>query len=317
MSLVPRLGRLPQLQDTAWFLSREWVPPEFARLTSLTRLKLSFYWSPATTGSLQQLSSLTGLQDLYLDLWTSPGQGPPGGISLEFLTPAFASLDQLALRAAGVEALPPAVTALQQLTRLDLSDNWFEAPGSLEGLQQVSNLRWLSLGQAGLAALPPAVMALQQLTYLNMTLSSFETPGSLEGLQQLSNLRRLSLKAAGLAALPPGVAALQQLTHLDLSENCFERPGSLEGLQQLSNLRRLSLCWYRLVRLPPLLTALRELHLETNGELQVTAAEVRGMLEHMPGLTSLMFDKSAAQRLPAAEWVQLVRAWPEVRVTFG
>ena len=161
------------------------------------------------------------------------------------------------------------MTALQQLTRLDLSDNWFEAPGSLEGLQQVSNLRWLSLGQAGLAALPPAVMALQQLTYLNMTLSSFETPGSLEGLQQLSNLRRLSL------------------------------------------------CWYRLVRLPPLLTALRELHLETNGELQVTAAEVRGMLEHMPGLTSLMFDKSAAQRLPAAEWVQLVRAWPEVRVTFG
>ena len=38
---------------------------------------------------------------------------------------------------------------------------------------------------------------------------------------------------------------------------------------------------------------------------QVTAAELRGMLEHMLGLTSLMFDKNAAQRIPAVEWVQL------------
>ena len=262
MHLLPRLGRLRQLQDLVWRLASECVPPEFARLTSLTRLELALYWSPATAGSLQQLSSLTGLQALQLMyMWGLPaGQAPPGGSPLDFLTPAFSRLDNLALRGAGLDALPPAVTALRQLTDLDLSYSQFSVPGCLEGLQQLSNLRWLIL------------------------------------------------QAAGLEALPPAVTALRQLTHLDLSSNLLLAPGCLEGLQQLSNLRWLSLCACSLARLPPqlaALSALGDLRMANNGALQVTAAELRGMLEHMPGLTRLSLDKHTAQRITAVEWVQL------------
>ena len=71
----------------------------------------------------------------------APPTAPPGGIPPEFLTPAFTSPDQLDPRNGGLAALPPAVTALEQLTYLDLADDVFGAPDSLEGLQQLSNLR--------------------------------------------------------------------------------------------------------------------------------------------------------------------------------
>ena len=121
-------------------------------------------------------------------------------------------------------------------------------------------------------------------------------------------------------ALPPAVTSLQQLTHLGLLGNRFSAPDSLEGLQQLSNLRRLSLHRCGLRRLPPQLTALsalRELRMASQPSQQVTAAELRGMLEHMPGLTRLSLDERTAQRITAVEWVRLARAWPSVELTFG
>ena len=222
LHLLPRLGRLPHLQDLVWRLSSECVPPEFGRLTSLTRLQLTLAWYPATASSLQQLSSLTGLQALVL--WSPSIEAPPVGAPLEFLTPTFSSLNRLSLRSLGLVALPPAVMSLQQLTHLGLLGNRFSAPDSLEGLQQ------------------------------------------------LSNLRRLSLHRCGLRRLPPQLTAL---------------------------------------------SALRELRMASQPSQQVTAAELRGMLEHMPGLTRLSLDERTAQRITAVEWVRLARAWPSVELTFG
>ena len=121
MHLLPRLGRLAQLHALRWYLPSERVPPEFGRLTSLTRLPLALEGYPATARSLQQLSSLTGLQDLLLAWAPSAGRAQPGGAPLEFLTPAFSNLNHLTLWFAGLTALPPAVTVLEQLTHLDLS----------------------------------------------------------------------------------------------------------------------------------------------------------------------------------------------------
>ena len=62
------------------------------------------------------------------------------------------------------------------------------------------------------------------------------------------------------------------------------------------------------------LSTLRELRIDDNEALQVTAAELCGMLERMPGLNRLSLGKGTARTVTAAEWVQLARAWPEVQL---
>ena len=98
-------------------------------------------------------------------------------------------------------APPPALSALQQLTHLSLSDNSrFSADASFDGLRQLTALHVLDLWRCSLANLPASLSALTLLERLQLSCTSGLVLTSQDVRSVLAHLPRLA--ALGLDDLP-------------------------------------------------------------------------------------------------------------------
>ncbi|KAI3425924.1 hypothetical protein D9Q98_007896 [Chlorella vulgaris] len=185
-----------------------------------------------------------------------------GSTAEEVLTlPGLQRLHTLKFIDCKLEKLPRALSALQQLTSLNLSDNRIYATAPLATLQR---LEQLTLVRCRLQAVPKQASVLTCLTRLDLS-GNIRLEHGWQRLLPLTRLQDLSLSNCGLTAVPEQVSALTALTHLDVSDNeCLD--SGWQHLLPLTRLRRLNVqrvqlpLWESLFELPtPELSALPQL----------------------------------------------------------
>lgn len=110
-----------------------------------------------------ELSKLTQLKSLGLCCIENSPEMPAD--VLAFLT-ALSGLSALTLRWTSLRRLLAAVTQMPQLSRLQLWDNAFTTPSSLDDLSQLGALKHLMLRNCRLPAIPPQLTALKGLQSL-------------------------------------------------------------------------------------------------------------------------------------------------------
>jgi len=121
----------------------------------------------------------------------------------------------LSLRDTELNALPPEIGLLTQLTSLDLGSNQLMAlPLEIGLLTQLTSLK---LWNNQLTALPPEIGQLTQLTSLDLRENKLTTLPKEIG--QLTQLTSLNLNNNQLTALPPEIGRLTRLTELNLRGN--------------------------------------------------------------------------------------------------
>ncbi|KAI3434389.1 hypothetical protein D9Q98_002467 [Chlorella vulgaris] len=150
--------------------------------------------------------------------------------------PALAGLQALGLRGCKLKQLPRALSAVTQLTALNVSRN-----GILDAVQLASlhRLQRLDLRSCQLTAVPDQLSTLADLTRLDLYGNSGLQAGW-QHLQPLLQLQHLNLSWCSLPAVPEQLSALIALTCLDLSGNRHLAAG-WQHLQPLPQLQRLSL----------------------------------------------------------------------------
>lgn len=207
----------------------------------------------------RQLSALGELQALDLSHNLQLGWGTGWGPAAHWqpLAALGSTLTHLSLEACGLEGLPPAVSALSKLARLDLSRNpslgraiaalpgWRPA-GSIDVLFQplcrLTALRQLAAAECALPCLPAQLSALPGLQDLELSGNPAldQAEAAWQQLAQAPALTRLGLGTCGLGVHSIAfVAHLSGLVHLDLSGAC--PPLDSRGAAQLfSSLRPLT-----------------------------------------------------------------------------
>ena len=142
---------------------------------------------------------------------------------------------ELLLSGNGLSGLLPDLSALTNLTILDLSYNQLSGP--IPDLSALTNLRNLFLSDNQLTGSIPDLVALTKLTTLDLGFN--QLTGSFPGLSAPTDLTSLSLGSNQLSGPLPDLSALTSLTDLDLTSNQFT--GSIPDLSVLSNLGELYL----------------------------------------------------------------------------
>ncbi|KAL4853205.1 Receptor-like protein 50 [Chlorella vulgaris] len=199
--------------------------------------------------SAHQLRPLMQLRQLSL------GNCDISGNAEELLSlPALAGLQALDLDSCQLQAAPRALSALTQLTALDLSSNDVSATAALANLHR---LRVLVLFNCCLAVVPKQLAALTALTRLDLS-SNSRLAGGWQHLLPLTQLRQLNLCECGLRAVPQELLALTALTQLDVSIN-LDISSGWQHLLPLTQLQNLDLSSCGLNALPRPLSALTAL----------------------------------------------------------
>ena len=159
----------------------------------------------------------------------------PHQIALErILIAARTGAFTLDLSELSLDALPPELWKLTQLTRLNLSNNNLsELPSNI---MQLTDLTDLDVSSNTITNLPDELWQLSQLELLNLSSNPYS-----EQLQNdifdLKHLRELSLSNLQLDSIPDKIWQLSQLTDLDLSKNKLsELPLTIGKLTQLKHL---------------------------------------------------------------------------------
>ena len=192
---------------------------------------------------------------------------------------------ELDLMGNNLQALPPEIGQLSNLTKLNLEHNQLQAIPPEIG--QLSNLTLLDLARFQLQALPPEIGQLSNLTELYLEDNQFQALPPEIG--QLSNLTTLHLMNNQLQALPPEIGQLSNLTELYLEGNQLQALPPEIG--QLSNLTNLNLLDNQLQALPPeigQLSNLTNLNLENNPVKspppEIVAQGTKAIVEYLRGL---------------------------------
>ena len=162
-------------------------------------------------------------------------------------------LKELTLAGNNLSGTLPDLSALTQLTILDLDFN--QLTGPVPDLSTLSQLEWISV-------------------------SSNQLTGSVPVLNTHVNLERLDLSANQLTGSIPNLAALTQLTDLSLAENNLT--GSIPDLKALTNLTELDLGSNRLTGTIPDLSALTSLKV-----ISLSNNELSGSIPVLSSLTNL------------------------------
>ena len=233
------------------------------------------------------------------------------------VNPAKATLDEagrvieLNLGFNQLQALPPEIGQLSNLTKLDLWHNDLQALPPEIG--QLSSLIHLNLSTDDhlpvmwnnhLQALPPEIGQLSSLTHLDVENNRLQVLPPEIG--QLSNLTYLNLAGNRLQALPPEIGQLSNLSELDLSGNRLQALPPEIG--QLSNLTKLILWETHLKILPPEIGQLSNLTKLTLGNgigffsRSSNLPELPPEIRNLTKLRSLNLANSELQTLPPETW---------------
>jgi Leucine-rich repeat (LRR) protein len=178
------------------------------------------------------LASLTGLQELYLEM-SATGDPSPFSALTGLTSLKVWSIDELEQPPFRFSSLQP-LSTLRQLQVLDLRHSACDAT-SLQGLAALSNLKQLVLMSC------TTLGKLRSLEGISPGLIEFSIGGqsdllSLAGLECCTSLEKLSLHSCGVSCLQP-LRGLGSLKHLKMSRCSVT---SLEGLNGMS-LQSLSL----------------------------------------------------------------------------
>jgi Leucine-rich repeat (LRR) protein/sugar lactone lactonase YvrE len=193
--------------------------PELSNLTGLRDLRL---FSNQLTGSIPELSALTQLQILFLNNNQLTGQIP----ELSALT----ELQRIYLALNKLTGPVPELTALTQLIEIDFGHN--QLTGTIPELSNLTNLEVLSLKYNDLSGEIPELSHLSQLDKLR--LEGNNLTGSIPDLSGLSSLTGLVLAANQLTGEIPDLSGLTSAHSIYLGDN--QLTGSIPDLSQVTNL---------------------------------------------------------------------------------
>ncbi|XP_034438093.1 LOW QUALITY PROTEIN: PH domain leucine-rich repeat-containing protein phosphatase 1-like [Hippoglossus hippoglossus] len=139
------------------------------------------------------------------------------------------------LSCCSLEELPAQLFYSQDLTHLNLKNNFMSPHKGVPALTRFCKLRSLSLSNNSLSEFPLALCDITSLTELNLSgnrLSSLPA-----GVGTMHNLQTLLLDSNLLSSLPMELGSLEGLTYLGLSFNCFVCvPAVLENLRGMERL---------------------------------------------------------------------------------
>ncbi|KAJ8376847.1 hypothetical protein SKAU_G00074270 [Synaphobranchus kaupii] len=139
------------------------------------------------------------------------------------------------LSCCSLEQLPPNLFYSQDLTHLNLKQNFLSPNRGLSELQRFSKLRSLNLSNNHLGEFPEAVCDIPTLTEVNLSCNYLTSVHSAVG--AMHNLQTFLLDGNGLQTLPPELGDLLQLGYLGLSFNQFsELPPVLHRLVAMERL---------------------------------------------------------------------------------
>jgi hypothetical protein len=248
------LAAFPTSLVTSLVTHNRVLPAAVSTLTALTRLEFSPDDEEEIddlpfSASARYLRPLTRLRQLTL-------RERNVGCNAEELLSLPGGLQTLELRICNLKRLPRALSALTQLTALDLYNNPLLATSPLATLQR---LQRLDLSYCSLTTVPEQLSVLTALTRLVLSVNKLES--GWQHLLRLTSLQGLYLSYNSLTAVPEQVAALTALTCLDMSGNEALASG-WQHLLPLTQLLRLNLQGVQLPNqeAPPELAALPQLH---------------------------------------------------------
>ncbi|KAM6939449.1 PH domain leucine-rich repeat protein phosphatase 1-like [Lycodopsis pacificus] len=139
------------------------------------------------------------------------------------------------LSCCSLEELPAQLFYSQDLTHLNLKNNFMSLHKGVPALTRFCKLRSLSLSNNALSDFPLALCDITSLTELNLSGNRLSSLPAEVG--AMHNLQTLLLDGNFLASLPVELASLEGLTYLGLSFNCFScAPPVLEKLRGLERL---------------------------------------------------------------------------------
>ncbi|KAI3436884.1 hypothetical protein D9Q98_006292 [Chlorella vulgaris] len=300
------LAAFPTSLVTSLVTHNRVLPAAVSTLTALTRLEFSPDDEEEIddlpfSASARYLRPLTRLRQLTL-------RERNVGCNAEELLSLPGGLQTLELRICNLKRLPRALSALTQLTALDLYNNPLLATSPLATLQR---LQRLDLSYCSLTTVPEQLSVLTALTRLVLSVNKLES--GWQHLLRLTSLQGLYLSYNSLTAVPEQVAALTALTCLDMSGNEALASG-WQHLLPLTQLLRLNLQGVQLPNqeAPPELAALPQLHVvwrhyaicvtigggqpaaATQAQQQPQAEEVQAGFGQLPTLLAdMLFEQQA------------------------
>uniref|UniRef100_A0A672G037 PH domain leucine-rich repeat protein phosphatase 1-like n=1 Tax=Salarias fasciatus TaxID=181472 RepID=A0A672G037_SALFA len=139
------------------------------------------------------------------------------------------------LSCCSLEELPTQLFYSQDLTHLNLKNNFLSPHKGIPALTRFCKLRSLSLSNNGLSEFPLALCDITSLTELNLSGNRLHSLPADIG--TMHNLQTLLLDGNFLSSLPPELGSLEGLTYLGLSFNRFSCiPAVLEKLRDTERL---------------------------------------------------------------------------------
>ncbi|XP_076010618.1 PH domain leucine-rich repeat protein phosphatase 1-like [Genypterus blacodes] len=139
------------------------------------------------------------------------------------------------LSCCSLEELPSQLFYSQDLTHLNLKNNFMSPHKGVAALTRFCKLRSLTLSSNALSEFPPALCDIASLKELNLSVNRLSCLPAEVG--AMNNLQTLLLDGNLLHSLPMELSALEGLTYLGLSFNCFTCvPPVLEKLRAVEKL---------------------------------------------------------------------------------
>ncbi|KAL4426081.1 hypothetical protein ABPG77_002667 [Micractinium sp. CCAP 211/92] len=233
-----QLTQLQRLKLRGYYLSGDWTG--IACLSQLQHLELEDPFDAAAVPLPAGVSNLQALTRLSLG-WRPAHQQQQAATGLEHLRSLAGTLADLNLAGRHLAAIPPVLTALTALTRLNLSHNSIKGGwGQLQALPRLRKLDPASLTfiGGGLAAAPPQLAACSRLTRLKLgSLERIFAVDSLSVLGSLHSLQHLTISLLlDVDAVPAVLSQLSKLTHLSLQASCSTGFSNLQPLTLLEEL---------------------------------------------------------------------------------
>ncbi|CAA0104913.1 E3 ubiquitin-protein ligase SspH2 [BD1-7 clade bacterium] len=249
---LPAVFDLPALEELAVGRNYNVDSPDTLPLPPGLSNSVNFHTLNLTTSKRIQppvdLAQLTSLKNLYIS-------GTRIGSWLSDI-PSLNNLERLTLSyISALDQLPTNLGDLQNLKRLDISDN--NLASLPESIIELAGLEYLNASRNGISVLPSLIGDASSLRVINLYDNALtELPDSIGN---LSEVTALILSSNKLSVVPDSVANLVKLRTLHLDRNAITKiPDSMAGLTELEELK---LRQNRLTRFPRALAELSQVKL--------------------------------------------------------